>query len=118
MKLVIMTKSTFFVEEDKILTALFDEGMDKLHLYKPGSQLGKTVVVNPRRISRQDCGTRAFQAEKRIRLGRNTPQQADGDCAKRHQRENKQNLRRPRFAQRHEEKQQLRFLTTHIQLCG
>ena len=39
MKLVIMTKSTFFVEEDKILTTLFDEGMDKLHLYKPGSQL-------------------------------------------------------------------------------
>ena len=39
MKLVIMTKSTFFVEEDKILTALFDEGMNKLHLYKPGSQL-------------------------------------------------------------------------------
>ena len=40
MKLVIMTKSTFFVEEDKILTTLFDEGMDKLHLYKPGSQKG------------------------------------------------------------------------------
>jgi thiamine-phosphate pyrophosphorylase len=37
MKLVIMTKSTFFVEEDKILTSLFDEGMDNLHLYKPGS---------------------------------------------------------------------------------
>ena len=37
MKLVIMTKSTFFVEEDKILTALFDEGMDNLHLYKPGA---------------------------------------------------------------------------------
>lgn len=37
MKLVIMTKSTFFVEEDKILEALFDEGMDNLHLYKPGS---------------------------------------------------------------------------------
>lgn len=32
-----MTKSTFFVEEDKILTTLFDEGMDSLHLYKPGS---------------------------------------------------------------------------------
>ena len=28
MKLVIMTKSTFFVEEDKILASLFDEGMD------------------------------------------------------------------------------------------
>lgn len=37
MKLVIMTKSTFFVEEDKILTALFDEGMDILHLSKPNS---------------------------------------------------------------------------------
>ncbi len=37
MKLVIMTKSTFFVEEDKILTALFDEGLDSLHLYKPGT---------------------------------------------------------------------------------
>lgn len=38
MKLVIMTKSTFFVEEDKILTALFDEGLDDLHLFKPGSR--------------------------------------------------------------------------------
>ena len=37
MKLVIMTKSTFFVEEDKILAALFDEGMEHLHLYKPNS---------------------------------------------------------------------------------
>ena len=37
MKLAIMTKSTFFVEEDKILAALFDEGMECLHLYKPGS---------------------------------------------------------------------------------
>ncbi len=32
-----MTKSTFFVEEDKILSALFDEGLDNLHLYKPDS---------------------------------------------------------------------------------
>ena len=37
MKLIIMTKSTFFVEEDKILTALFDEGLDNLPLYKPGA---------------------------------------------------------------------------------
>ena len=37
MKLIIMTKPTFFVEEDKILTALFDEGLDNLHLYKPGA---------------------------------------------------------------------------------
>ena len=38
MKLIIMTKSTFFVEEDKILTTLFEEGMENLHLYKPGAE--------------------------------------------------------------------------------
>ena len=38
MKLIIMTKSTFFVEEDKILTTLFEAGLDNLHLYKPGSE--------------------------------------------------------------------------------
>ena len=37
MKLAIMTKSTFFVEEDKILATLFDAGLDNLHLYKPES---------------------------------------------------------------------------------
>ena len=35
MKLAIMTKPTFFVEEDKILEALFEEGLDDLHIYKP-----------------------------------------------------------------------------------
>jgi thiamine-phosphate pyrophosphorylase len=35
MKLVVMTQPTFFVEEDKILTSLFDEGLECLHLYKP-----------------------------------------------------------------------------------
>lgn len=38
MKLVIMTQPTFFVEEDKILTALFDEGLDILHINKPDSE--------------------------------------------------------------------------------
>ncbi len=37
MKLAIMTKPTFFVEEDKILEALFEEGLEDLHIYKPGS---------------------------------------------------------------------------------
>lgn len=32
-----MTKPTFFVEEDKILATLFDEGLDCLHLCKPGA---------------------------------------------------------------------------------
>ena len=38
MKLILMTQPTFFVEEDKILTSLFDEGLDNLHLYKPASE--------------------------------------------------------------------------------
>ena len=37
MKLAVMTRPTFFVEEDKILSSLFEEGLDNLHLYKPGS---------------------------------------------------------------------------------
>lgn len=38
MKLVIMTQPTYFVEEDKILSALFEEGMDMLHINKPDSE--------------------------------------------------------------------------------
>ena len=34
MKLAVLTKPTFFVEEDKIITRLFDEGLDYLFLYK------------------------------------------------------------------------------------
>lgn len=37
MKLIVMTKPSFFVEEDNILSSLFDAGMDNLHLCKPGS---------------------------------------------------------------------------------
>lgn len=35
MKLIVVTRPTYFVEEDKIITALFDEGLDILHLRKP-----------------------------------------------------------------------------------
>ncbi len=35
MKLILITPPTFFVEEDKIITALFEEGLDILHLRKP-----------------------------------------------------------------------------------
>lgn len=37
MKLVVMTSPAFFVEEDKILTDLFGNGMGQLHLCKPAS---------------------------------------------------------------------------------
>ena len=33
-----MTKATFFVEENIILTALFEEGMESMHLFKPASE--------------------------------------------------------------------------------
>lgn len=35
MKLIVITRPTYFVEEDKIITALFDEGLELLHLRKP-----------------------------------------------------------------------------------
>ena len=34
MKLAVLTKPTFFIEEDKIITRLFEEGLDCLFLYK------------------------------------------------------------------------------------
>ena len=38
MKLILITCPEFFVEEDKILTTLFEEGLDILHLRKPNSE--------------------------------------------------------------------------------
>ena len=38
MKLILLTSPDFFVEEDKILTSLFEEGLDQLHLRKPDSE--------------------------------------------------------------------------------
>lgn len=35
MKLIVVTAPPYFVEEDKIITALFEEGLDILHLRKP-----------------------------------------------------------------------------------
>ena len=38
MKLILLTSPEFFIEEDKILTTLFEEGLDILHLRKPNSE--------------------------------------------------------------------------------
>lgn len=38
MKLILLTTPDFFVEEDKILNSLFEEGLDLLHLRKPGTE--------------------------------------------------------------------------------
>ena len=37
MKLILITPPTYFVEENKIITDLFDEGLDILHLRKPAT---------------------------------------------------------------------------------
>ena len=38
MKLILLTSPNFFIEEDKILTTLFEEALDQLHLRKPDSE--------------------------------------------------------------------------------
>lgn len=38
MKLIVLSTPNFFVEEDQILTALFEEGLDLLHIRKPASE--------------------------------------------------------------------------------
>ena len=38
MKLLLLSSPRFFVEEDKILATLFEEGLDILHLRKPNSE--------------------------------------------------------------------------------
>lgn len=38
MKLILMSKPEFFVEEHQILNALFDEGLEILHLRKPNTE--------------------------------------------------------------------------------
>lgn len=38
MKLIVLTSPDFFVEEDKIIASLFEEGLDILHLRKPATE--------------------------------------------------------------------------------
>ena len=38
MKIILLTPPEFFVEEHIILNALFDEGLDMLHIHKPGCE--------------------------------------------------------------------------------
>ncbi len=38
MKLILLSRPDFFIEEDKVLATLFEEGLDVLHLRKPKSE--------------------------------------------------------------------------------
>ena len=78
MKLIVMTRPTFFVEEDKILATLFEEGMDGLHLFKPQSESVyaerlltlipdewyKRIVVHDHFYLREEYGLRGIHLEE------------------------------------------------------
>ena len=69
MKLILITPPTYFVEEDKIITALFEEGLDTLHLRKPGTApMFRRTSANPypRTISQTHRGSRTFLSERGI----------------------------------------------------
>ena len=63
MKLILITPPTYFVEEDKIITALFEEGLDTLHLRKPGTApmfAERLLTLIPRTNITNARGSRTF----------------------------------------------------------
>ena len=82
MKLAVATKPTFFVEEDKIITRLFDEGLDYLFLYKeyPHPQfVVRLLNLIPKKYHKRiySCNSRLMQEYKLagtlFSLGSNAP---------------------------------------------
>lgn len=79
MKLILLTCPEFFVEEDKILTTLFEEGLDILHFRKPNSepvycerllsllpeQYRKKIVVHDHFYLRDEFGLLGIHLNKR-----------------------------------------------------
>ena len=82
MKLAVATKPTFFIEEDKIITRLFDEGLDYLFLYKeyPHPQfIERLLSLIPKKYHKRifSCNSRLMQEYKLagtlFPLGSNAP---------------------------------------------
>ena len=72
MKLVIMTKSTYFVEEDKILSMLFEEGLDSLHISKADSSplyLERLLSLLPSEYHRKITVHQHFNLKDEFSLG-------------------------------------------------
>ncbi len=79
MKLILVTTPTYFIEEDKILTALFEEGLDLLHLCKPSTapmfaerlltlipaQFHKRIVVHGHFYLKQEFGLKGIHLSER-----------------------------------------------------
>ncbi|MBQ2808140.1 MAG: thiamine phosphate synthase [Bacteroidaceae bacterium] len=82
MKLAVITKPTFFVEEDKIITRLFDEGLDCLFLYKEYAHpqfMERLLNLIPKKYHKKiyTCNNRLMQEYKMggtlFMLGSNPP---------------------------------------------
>ena len=82
MKLAVATRPTFFIEEDKIITRLFDEGLDYLFLYKeyPHPQFVERLLnLIPKKYHKRifSCNSRLMQEYKLagtlFSLGSNAP---------------------------------------------
>ncbi len=79
MKLIIMTLPYFFIEEHQILTALFDEGLEMLHLRKPDTEpvfserllsllpdnYRKNIVVHDHFYLKSEYGLRGIHLNRR-----------------------------------------------------
>lgn len=79
MKLILVTTPNYFVEEDKILTALFEEGLDLLHLCKPDTapmfaerlltlipeQFHKRIVVHGHFYLKEEFGLKGIHLTNR-----------------------------------------------------
>ena len=79
MKLIVVTTPTFFVEEDQIINALFEEGLDILHLRKPETpamyaerllslipdKYHKQIVTHEHFYLQEECGLMGIHLNKR-----------------------------------------------------
>lgn len=69
MKLAVLTKPTFFIEEDKIITRLFEEGLDCLFLYKEYAHpqfMERLLNLIPKKFHKKiyTCNNRLMQEYK------------------------------------------------------
>ncbi|MGP1524169.1 thiamine phosphate synthase [Prevotella multiformis] len=72
MKLVVMTKSTYFVEEDKIIGMLFEEGLDSLHISKRDTSplyLERLLSLLPSEFHHRIIVHQHFYAKNEFALG-------------------------------------------------
>lgn len=71
MKLILLTTPRFFVEEDKIITDLFEEGLDILHLRKPGEEpifSERLLKLIPKQYSKQIVTHQHFYLKDEFQL--------------------------------------------------